>query len=55
MFHANYFIKSNSHAKISNKNMQIIKPIHTKQEKFMYIELNDHSFQEIFIQKPLST
>ena len=37
------------------KNIQIIKPFHTKQEKFMYIILNDHSFQEIFIQKPLTT
>ena len=35
--------------------MQIIKHIHTKQEKFMYIVLNDHTFQEIFIQKPLTT
>ena len=35
--------------------MQIINPIHTKQEKFMYIVLNDHSFPELFIQKPLSS
>jgi len=35
--------------------MQIIKHNHTKQEKFMYIVLNDHTFQEIFIQKPLTT
>ena len=35
--------------------MQIINLIHTKQEKFKYIVLNDHTFQEVFIQKPLSS
>ena len=35
--------------------MQIINHIHTKQEKFKYIVLNDYTFQEEFIQKPLSS
>ena len=35
--------------------MHIINLIHTKQEKFKYIILNDHTFQEVFIQKPLSS
>ena len=35
--------------------MQIINHIHTKQEKFKYIILNDYTFQGLFIQKPLSS